>query len=252
MAVPGRDDVADLLPPVRYQQPALAGGPAPPVGAVRQRAAALPGPARFALVLATMLALIGLSVLLPLAGAAAALAGLVLLRAADLTAARLVKRRAGQGARPADAVRAVVFYPWAMVRTVLRFILLAPLALLFAAAAAVLAVLATGSSDLPRVASCAAGALVACYCLGPGSAACRRPLDRFYGRVIRSAPAVALGCVGLAAIAIAVVAAAVMRAPGYWPAAHLGSQLQAAATSHPTLTNVADVGKQLVHWFERM
>jgi hypothetical protein len=199
-----------------------------------------------------MLALIGLSVLLPLAGAAAALAGLVLLRAADLTGARLVKRRTGQGARPADAVTAAVFYPWAMVRTVLRFIMLAPVALLFAAAAAVLAVLATGPGDLPRVASCAAGAFVASYCLGPGSAGCRRPLGRFYGRVITSAPAVALGCVGLAVIAIAVGAAAAMRAPGYWPAVHLGTQLQTAANSHPTLTNVADVGKHLVDWFKRI
>ncbi|MGB6454545.1 MAG: hypothetical protein WBH47_08650, partial [Streptosporangiaceae bacterium] len=178
---------------------------------------------------------------------------LVLLRAADLTGARLVRRRAGQAARPADALSAAVFYPWAMARTALRFVLLAPMALLCAAAAAALTVLATGSADLPKAVSYAAGALVACYCLGPGSAACRRPLDRFYGRVIRSAPATVLGCVGLAAIAIAVVGAAVTLAPGYWPVVHLGNQIQAAATtSHPALSNVADVGRRLVHWFERI
>ncbi len=265
MAVPARDDFADLLPPVRSPQPAVpaGGGPARPPSATQarprsgpagQRAAqALPGPARSLQVLATMLALIGLSVLLPLAGAAAALGGLVLLRAADLTGKRLVRRRASQGARPADAVTAAVFYPWAMVRAVLRFVLLAPLALLFAAAAAVLAVLATGPADLPRAVSYAAGALVACYCLGPGSAGCRRPLDRFYGRVIRSAPAAVLGFVGLAAIAIAVVAAAVTLAPGYWPVVHLGSQLQVAGTtSHPALSNVAGVGRQLVDWLKRI
>ncbi|MGH3304382.1 MAG: hypothetical protein ACRDOK_22425, partial [Streptosporangiaceae bacterium] len=222
----------------------------PRAGAAGQRAAALPGPARFLLVLATMLGLIGVSVLFPLAGAAAALAGLVLLRAADLTAARLVRRRTGAATRPADALFAAVFYPWALVRTVLRFVLLAPMALLCAAAAAVLAVLATGPAELPRAVSYAAGALVACYCLGPGSAACRRPLDRFYGRVIRSVPATVLGCVGLAAVAVAVAGAALTLAPGYWPAAHLGNQLQAAATtSHPALSNVADVGRRLAHWF---
>jgi hypothetical protein len=266
MAVPARDDFADLLPPVGRPQPALPAGSAPawPPSATRtppraggagqrpagpRAASALPRPARSLQVLATMLALIGLSVLLPLAGAAAALAGLVLLRAADLTTARLARRRTGQAARPADAVTAAVFYPWATVRAVLRFVLLSPLALLCAAAAAALAVLAAGTTDLPRVVSYAAGALVACYCLGPGSAGCRRPLDRFYGRIIRSAPAAVFGFVALAAIAIVAIGAAVTLAPGYWPAAHLGSQLQVAATtSHPALSNFADVGQRIVHW----
>jgi Protein kinase domain len=275
MAVPARDDFADLLPPVGGARPAGPAGRAPAwppsgtqgpprVGAPGQRAAGqraagqraatgMPGPARPAQVLATMLALIGLSVLLPLAGAAAALAGLVLLRAADLTTKRLVKRRTGQAVRPADAVSAAVFYPWAIVRAALRFVLLSPLALLCAAAAAVLAVLAAGTADLPKVGSYAAGALVACYCLGPGSAGCRRPLDRFYGRVIRSSPAAVLGFVGLAAIAIVVIGAAVTLAPGYWPAVHLGTQLQVAgSTSHPALLNFADVGKRLVQWIGRI
>jgi hypothetical protein len=264
MAVPapGRDDFADLLPPVGYQQPAVPGqAPArPPAGRAGSRAAAagqraataLPGPARSLMVLATMLGLIGLAVLLPLAGAVAALGALVLLRAADLTGKRLVRRRTGPAARPADAVSAAFYYPWAMVRTVLRFVLLSPMALLFALAAAVLTVLATGQAGLPRVPSFAAGALVACYCLGPGSAACRRPLGRFYGRVLRSAPAGVIGSVGLAAIAVAVLAAALTSAPGYWPAVHLGNELQAAATaSHPTLSNVTNVGLRLVHWIER-
>jgi hypothetical protein len=205
------------------------------------------------MVLATMLGLVGLALLLPLAGGAAALGALMLMRAADLTGKRLVRRRAGQAARPADAVSAAFYYPWAMVRTVLRFVLLAPMALLCALAAAVLTVLATGQAGLPRVPSYAAGALVACYCLGPGSAACRRPLGRFYGRVLRSASAGAIGSVGLAAVAVAVLAAALTSGPGYWPAVHLGNELQVAATaSHPTLSNVTNVGLRLVHWFERI
>jgi hypothetical protein len=266
MAVQARDDFADLLPPVGRPQPGVPVGSAPawpPPGtqapprqggggqrAPSQRAATgLPRPARPAQVLATMLALIGLSVLLPLAGAVAALAGLVLLRATDLTTKRLEKRRTGQVARPAGAVSAAVFYPWAIVRSVLRFVVLSPLALLCAAAAAALAVLAAGTGDLPKVGSYAAGALVACYCIGPGSAGCRRPLDRFYGRVIRSAPAAVLGFVGLAAVAIVVIGAAVRLGPGYWPAVHLGTQLRVAgSTSHPAVSNFADVGRRLVQW----
>jgi hypothetical protein len=163
----------------------------------------------------------------------------------------MTRRRAGQG-RPGtgwgDAVSAAVFYPWAIVRSVLRFVLLAPMALLCAAVAAVLAVLATGTTQLPRDMSYAAGALLACYCLGPGSAACRRPLSKFYGRVTSSAPAALLGTVGVAAVAVALVGAALTFGPGYWPDAHLGNQLHGAATGHPAFVNVADVGRHVWHW----
>jgi hypothetical protein len=141
-----------------------------------------------------------------------------------------------------------VFYPWAIVRSVLRFVVLSPMALLCAGVAAVLAVLATGAAQLPRDISYAGGALLACYCLGPGSAACRRPLSKFYGRVTRSAPAAVLGTVGVAAVAVALVGAALTIAPGYWPDAHLGNQLHTAATGHPTWVNVADVGRRVWHW----
>ena len=57
-------------------------------------------PARTPLVLATLAVLIAVSVLLPVAGAAAALAVLILLRAADLTTNWLSRRRSRQGARP--------------------------------------------------------------------------------------------------------------------------------------------------------
>jgi hypothetical protein len=135
---------------------------------------------------------------------------------------------------------------------VLSSLLLAPVALLFAAAAAVLAVLVVGSSQLPRASGFAVGGFVACYCIGPGSRPCRRPLSRFYGRVTRSIPAAVLGSIGVAALAIAAIAAAATLAPGFWPAAHLGNQLQTATISHPGLHflhgNVADVGRRFVRW----
>jgi hypothetical protein len=248
LAVPRQDSFADLLPPVSYQPDRQAGSPARPPGRV---SGAPSSPARPLLVLATMLGLIAIGVLLPVGGAAAVLGGLVLLRAADLTAGRMTRRRAGQGrpgSRLGDVLSATVFYPWAIVRSVLRFVLLSPLALLCAAVAAVLAVLATGSAQLPRDISYAAGALLACYCLGPGSAACRRPLSKFYGRVTRSAPAAVIGTVGVAAVAVALVGTALTLAPGYWPDTHLGNQLHTAATGHPAWVNVADVGRRVWQW----
>ncbi|HYK68299.1 MAG TPA: protein kinase [Streptosporangiaceae bacterium] len=252
LAVPGQDGFGDLLPPVRYQPGAAPGRRAgPPASSDGRMAGAQPARSRPLLVLATMLGLIAVAVLLPVAGVAAVLGGLVLLRAADLTAGRVSRRRAGQG-RPStgwgDFVSAAAFYPWAIVRSALRFVVLSPMALLCGAVAAVLAVLATGSAQLPRDMSYAAGALVACYCLGPGSAACRRPLSTFYGRITRSAPAAMIGGIGVAAIAVALVGAALTAAPGYWPDVHLGHQLHSAATTHPAFVNVADVGRRLWHW----
>jgi predicted Ser/Thr protein kinase len=289
-----QDDFADLLTPVRYSAaPArpgqLTGTPTVPPGSMPPWSAPAPGSAlqgpggrgqlpggqappagrepgarsasqaaRLPLVLATLAALVAISVLLPIAGAAAALGVLVLLHATDATSAWLSRRRSRQGPRSSDPVSVTAFYPWAVCRAVLSFLLRAPLALLCAAVAAVLAVLAGGQAELPRAGGYAAGAIVACYCIGPGSRACRRPLSTFYGRIARSAPAAAIGSLGLAAMVAGVVVAAATMTPGYWPDWHLGNQLQAATTAHPTLNNlsgnvnVTDLGRQLAHWLGRL
>jgi hypothetical protein len=290
IAVRGQDDFADLLPPVRYGAPAFlapagAGSPAspgldwpgpasgrgrqpagglPPAIDVRARALAGPGleaagpmvaerrPGRWPLVLATLIALIALSVVLPLAGTASALLLLICLRAADVTATWMGRRRASQGPRGRDQAAAVAFFPWAVCRSVLRFVLLAPLAALCAAAAAAVTVLAAGSSQLPRAGGLAAGALVACYCLGPGSAGCRRPISKLYGRVTRSPFGALAVFIGMAALAAVAVSAAASLMPGYWPAAHLGQQLQNATVNHPLLShlpgNLTKVGRQIISW----
>ena len=288
-----RDDFADLLTPVRYNpSPAgpgqLTGSPTVPPAPVPPWSGSPPGPAlqpsgergqppggqapppagrergarsasqagRLPLVLATLAALVAMSVLLPIAGAVAALGVLVLLRAADVTSAWLGRRRSRQGPRSSDPVSVTAFYPLAVCRSVLSSLLLAPLALLCAAVAAVLAVLAGGQGELPRAGGYAAGALVACYCIGPGSRACRRPLSMFYGRVTRSAPTAIIGSLGLAAIAAGVIVAAATMAPGYWPDWHLGNQLQAATYAHPTLNhlsgNMNDLSRRLVSLLKQL
>ena len=170
-----KDNFADLLPPVRYDQPAAFGlapalpgvpgqlAPAPPWppsaapwpgqpaapvaagqpgspgaglqpgGRQPRGAAAQQVPGRLPLVLATLAGLVAVSVLLPVAGAVAALAVLVLLRAGDITNRWLDRRRGRQGRRRSDAITATLFYPWAVCRSVLGSLLLAPLALLCAA-----------------------------------------------------------------------------------------------------------------------
>lgn len=266
-----RDDYADLLPPVRYRQdPGLPGaarppnppspgspGSAPPASAPAGSAAtgrAVPaaGPLRSLLVLATLAALVAVSVLLPIAGAIAALVVLVLLRAANVTSGWLARRRSRQGMRPSDAASATAFFPLAVGRSVLTSVLLAPVAVLCAAIAAVLAVLATGPAQLPKVASYAVGALIACYCIGPGSHACRRPLRGFYERITESVPSAIIGSLGVAALAVAMIVAAATMAPGYWPDVHLGNQLQTATLAHPSVSrlpaNLGSFGGRLFHW----
>jgi hypothetical protein len=287
IAVRGPDDFADLLPPVRYGAPAFlapAGAappgldwPGPSAGPGQQPAGALPPaidlqapavagpggaaagpmaaqrrPARWPLVLATLIALIALSVVLPVAGTAVALVLLIGLRAADVTATWMGRRRAGQDLRGGGQAAAMAFFPWAVCRSVLRFVLLAPLALLCAAAAAAVTVLAAGSSELPRAGGWAAGALVACYCLGPGSAGCRRPITKLYSRATRSPFGALAAFIAIAALAALAVSAAGSQMPGYWPAAHLGQQLQNATLNHPLLShlpgNLTKVGRQVISW----
>jgi hypothetical protein len=263
-----QDDFADLLKPVRYSPPPAdpgqltparrqaPGGQAPAAGPQPgARSASQAG--RAPLVLATLAALVAISVLLPIAGAVAALAVLVLLRAADVTSGWLTRRRSRQGSRSSDPVSATAFYPLAVCRSVLSFLLRAPLALLCAAVVAVLAVLAGGPAELPRAGGYAAGAVVACYCIGPGSRACRRPLSSFYGTIARSVPAALIGSFGLAAMVAGVVIAAATMTPGYWPDWHLGNQLQTATFAHPSLyhlsgNNVTDLGRRLVHLLGRL
>jgi hypothetical protein len=272
LAVAG-ENFADLLPPVRYGQVASPGGaalagpmPAAGGGAV---AAAGPAPAalqapgggalagaagsgsRLPLVLATIVAFVAAAAALPLGGAAIVLVLLIVLRSADLTIGWLGRRRAGRGG-PGSAAAAIAYFPWAACRSAVRFVLLAPLALLCAAAAAAITVLAAGSSALPRAGGWAAAALVACYCLGPGSAACRRPMAKIYGRVTRSGFGAAAGFIVLATLAVLAVAAAASLTPGYWPDAHLGQQLQSAPLNHPLLShlpgNISQVGRRLISW----
>jgi hypothetical protein len=264
-----QDDFADLLQPVRYSPPPAGPGQLTPAGRRElpggRAPAAGPQPGvrsageagRLPLVLATLAALVAISVLLPIAGAVAALVVLVLLRAADVTSGWLTRRRSRQGPRSGDPVSATAFYPWAVCRSVLSFLLRAPLALLCAAVVAVLAVLAGGPAELPKAGGYAAGAIVACYCIGPGSRACRRPLSSFYGRIARSVPAALIGSFGLAAMVAGVVVAAATMTPGYWPDWHLGNQLQAATFIHPSLnhlsgSNVTDLGRRLARFLGRL
>ena len=212
-------DVADLLPPVAPPVP-----PPRPQAQAPAAAAALPRqpdwqPSGLGLLsLAAGVAVVALSVLLPVAGTAISLALITLLRAVDRAQSGLAERRSVRGVRPSDIVIVIVSAPWTVVRAALTTVFIAPLALVPALLAAAASVVITRTGTLPGAGSWAAGAAVAFYCVGPGSAAPRRQLRRMSTSVIRSQAALVVAFIFSWALALAVVSSVFSQPPLIWPA----------------------------------
>jgi len=261
-------DFADVLPPVQYGPPrsaapagaASAGAVRPgagpsgagPSGAVPSGAvwpAGRPAPSskasqagarparkagrggRLLAVVAVAVA-ISVSVLLPIAGTLAALAGLLALRAASRTGGSLAKRRSARGNRATDPVIAAVVFPGALLRSALRMVLLAPFAAVAGGIVAAITIVAVRTDPLPQAGAYAAGAIVAFYGLGPGSSGCRKPLVRFFNGLGRTPVSVVIVFVGMTAVAIGAIAAAASHPPFYWPFGNLPVQLRQLPTPH--------------------
>jgi hypothetical protein len=161
---------------------------------------------------------VALSVVLPVAGTALALAVITLLRAADRAQAGLAARRSARGARPSDILIVIVTAPWTVARALLTTVLLAPLALIVAGAAAAASVAFAQTHTLPAAGSWAAGAAVAWYCVGPGSRTPRRQLRRMSATVIRNRTAMTAALIATWALAAAAVSSALSQPPLIGPA----------------------------------
>ena len=232
---PAGPSIGDLLPPVQYGPPVPGAAGAPPPGNGRPAGAggypAAVGTAggrssrrrmRMLFVLASVAVGAGASVVLPIAGTLPALAVLVSLRAADLTQIRAARRRAARGARASDAAVTALAYPVMLAWSVISSLLLAPVALVAAGVAAGITIVAVPVDPFPRAVAYAAGALVACYGLGPGSAGARRQLGRLFDAVGGSPGAAVVTLIGAAALAIAAMVTAFSQPAFYWPLHHLG------------------------------
>jgi hypothetical protein len=223
------DNFADLLPPVDYRRPAAQNGSAPPGPAQprsqpaaspadgRGRAAARPSSPRPLLVLAVVVALVAVAVLLPVAGTVAVLLFLALLRAADLSGSWVGRRRSRQGASAADPITFLAYLPFALLRSALSTLLTLPLGLLVAAAAAAATFVVLPHHPQGRAISYAAGALIACCALAPGSGRARKPLSAFFGAVTRTGPSAFLVSVAAIALGVGMAAAALSLQADFWP-----------------------------------
>jgi hypothetical protein len=248
-AAPGRaGDIRDLLPPVGYPPAANGGGRPdsrlpdwsaphgrPPDVATASRP---PRSAWSPLVIGVVAAAAAVSMLAPLAGTVAALAVLIMLRAADVTGLRLLRRRASQGRRPVGFLLGLVYFPLALCRSLLRFVLLAPVGLLAAGLVAAITITLVPAHPLPRAVSYAAGTMIAFYGLGPGSAASRRPLGRMFG-VTASTPAVNfVVMVVVGALAVAAVLAAASQPPVFWPVTNMSQWLAHLPALHGVISDI--------------
>jgi hypothetical protein len=133
-----------------------------------------------------MVVAVALTVVLPVAGLAASLAVITLLRAADRAQSALAVRRSVRGPRASDLVVVLVMAPLTVARALLTEAFMAPLALTGAAAAYAATVVLTHSANMPRAGAYAAAAFVAWYGLGPGSGRPRRQLNRMAGVLART------------------------------------------------------------------
>ena len=145
--------------------------------------------------------------MLPVAGTLLALAMLTLLRAGDL---------AHRGSDQRGAVMNVAAFPVFVARSLIGTLLQAPLALIAGVAAAGTYLTVPGSS-LAHAMSYAAGALVACYAYGPGSAKGRRQLNRVFSAVVTSPGVRMVALLALGALAVAAIATAMTSPAAFWP-----------------------------------
>ncbi len=225
-------DVADLLPPVNdpparkqqkqqpYQDQAGPWGPQGPRPAAAAPASAARPAARpnTAAGLAIMVALVALTVVLPVAGLLVSLAVITLLRAADRAQSKLAVRRSVRGPRASDLVVVLVTAPLTVARALLTEALMAPLAIIVGAAAYGLAVVVTHSTNMPRAGAYAIAAVVAWYGLGPGSGRPRRQLNRMAGAMARTRTSAAAIMLSVWALAVGAMLFAWSQTPYYWPA----------------------------------
>jgi predicted Ser/Thr protein kinase len=228
------DDYRDVLPPVRYPPP----GTPPPsgqeaAGQARADAAAAKSPSRSPagplLVALTLIAAVVISVAYPVAGTIASLAALIGLRAADRTIRALSRRRSSRGARAGDVLLAAVTFPASLAWSLIRSVLMAPMALIAAVVVAAIAVAAAPHHPIavPVAYACAygAGAFVAFYGVGPGSGGSRRPIRSLFDAVACTPVRSMIAFAALAVVVVAAMVAAARNTPVFWPASHLNVSL---------------------------
>jgi len=160
---------------------------------------------------------VGASLALPVAGAIAVTAGITVLRAADGAAEAHAARRYARGPSVWDPFLVIASMPWMLARSVMETILLAPFVLLAAGIAVAAVIIAMGGGHLAPAVAAVAGVYAVLSCLGPGSRAPRRQLNRFLNAIAQTPLTAAMVVLMLGALAAGVMSLARSPRPASWP-----------------------------------
>jgi predicted Ser/Thr protein kinase len=223
------DTYGDVLPPVRYggpgQPPAPGTWPGGPSAPSAPAAPASRSPAGPLLVGTSIAAAVAISLIFPVAGTVVAIAALMALRAGDRAAGHMSRHRARRGSRASDPLLAAALFPPALAWSVIRALLMLPLALVTAAIVAAATVVAVPHHPIPVVCAYAAGALVVFYGFGPGSRASRRPIRGFFDNVADSPLRATAALIAVGGVFLAAVVVVASHAPFFWPFSSLATWL---------------------------
>jgi predicted Ser/Thr protein kinase len=212
-------DFRGALPPAQY-------GPQSPPSERARDGTGTRSPAGGLLVAAYVAAAVGVAVVFPVAGTIAAVALLILLRAGGRTAGRVTRWRSRRGPRASDPVMAMFTFPSSVAWAALRSLLMAPLALAAAVAAAIVTLIALPNHPIPAACAYGAGLLVAFYGLGPGSGGARGPMRKFFDMVAFTPISAGIAFAAAAAVVAAAIAVAAAHPPFFWPLGNLTVWLQ--------------------------
>jgi serine/threonine protein kinase len=204
-------DFADLLPAVTYVPVRR------PEGADRTaRKDAAQHPHSVFSFVALVLA-VATSFVLPVIGTLAVTAAVTVLRAGNKARTGLAVRRRSRGPRAWDSLLVCSSFPWALARSAIETVVLAPI-LVVAAGVAVTAWMHWSRGAHP-MSVWAAGAAVyaALSCLGPGSRAARRELNRVLSPTASSSLAAVVALLAAGVLTMIVVALVLIQTPPTWP-----------------------------------
>jgi predicted Ser/Thr protein kinase len=215
----------DVLPPVRYAPNGAAPPPAKAANGAAARGASR-SPVGGLLVAGCVVAAVLAAITFPVAGTVVALILLMALRAAGAAAGKLSSQRSRRGARVSDPVLAAFMFPASLAWSVIRLLLLAPLALVIAAAAAVITIAALPGHPVAAACAFTAGALVAFYWVGPGSGSSRKPMRKLFDVIAGTPISAAVAVAAVSGTVLALFALAAAHTPVFWPAGNVAAWLQ--------------------------
>ncbi|MGN6792059.1 MAG: serine/threonine-protein kinase [Streptosporangiaceae bacterium] len=204
-------ELADLLPAVRYvaaRRPISADRTARTTGEQHRH----PLLALVALAMA-----VSASFVLPVVGTFAVAVLLTVLRACNRARVGVVGRRKARGPRAWDSLLVVSSIPWALSRSAIETVLLAPLLLAAAGVAVTAWTILFHGTHVMSVWAAAAAAYTALSCLGPRSRSARRELSRVLSSVTSSPLAAAVAMLTAGVLAMIVAGLVLIQTPPMWP-----------------------------------